>query len=75
MLPEIQILPPTIGNRQQVTDMMMSPKILFQVLNWETNEKLSFIRAMELDFMRETLAKDLIEAQAACGKITNPETG
>jgi len=30
---------------------------------------------MELDFMRETLAKDLIEAQAACGKITNPETG
>ena len=66
---EIDILMPAIISKIEGKSPIVG------VYDASQDERMNFISAVERQFVRGSFARDLLEAQAACGTILNVETG
>lgn len=66
---EIDILMPAIVSKIEGKSPIVG------VYDARQDERMNFISAVERQYVRGSFARDLLEAQAACGTILNVETG
>ena len=64
---------PIVGVRRIMTCTLSNH--FWKVYNEKEEERLNFVSAVERQIVRDSFARDLLEAQAACGTILNVETG